>query len=221
MQSMRLSLTDLLFPNLYGREGEDDGEQDPPDASGGAAGTSDSVADTSDAGDPQKKIAALTEEKDRHYRLRQEAEEELQGLRQFKEESERKQRTETENLKKDLENRDARIQDLTESNKSLAVKIAFLQAPGYEWHNPERALSALDLSAVEINEKGEVANPAVLKDAIKKLASEEAWMLKGKKEDQAPPPGSGNPPNPNGKGSKSADAEKNRLRAKYPALRLH
>ena len=219
---LSLSISEFVFPNLYGSEDPEEvqGEQEPQQGdSGGSAPPS---ADIS-GGDPQKKIAALEEEKNRHYQARQEAEEELKGLRAFKEESERKTRTETENLQKDLQARDAKIEQLTSANKALAVQIAFLQEPGYEWHNPERALAALDLSSVEIGEDGAVSNPQVLKDAIKKLASEEAWMLKTKKDDGAelPPPSGGAPGGPGSNKQKNAAAEKERLRAKYPALRQH
>lgn len=219
---LSLSISEFVFPNLYGSEDPEEVQGDPDPQQGDSGGAAPPSADIS-GGDPQKKIAALEEEKNRHYQARQEAEEELKGLRAFKEESERKTRTETENLQKDLQARDAKIEQLTSANKALAVQIAFLQEPGYEWHSPERALAALDLSSVEIGEDGVVSNPQVLKDAIKKLASEEAWMLKTKKDEEAelPPPSGGGPGNPSANKQKNAAAEKERLRAKYPALRQH
>ena len=223
MKSMRLSLSEMVFPNLYGRE-TDPIVEPVVDPVGGTDPIVDPATDPNL--DPQKKIVALTEEKDRHFQARQKAEEELTQLRAFKDEAERKTRTETENLQKDLQQRDEVIKGLEAANKGLAVEIAFYNEREYEWHNPKRALSALDLSAVEIDKNGVVANPAVLKEAIKKLATEEAWMLKanaGGGDPKPPLPGTGTPPANNGSNSKqkNAEAERARLAEKYPALRQH
>ena len=174
MQSKRLSLISnspfhINQAFLFGSEDPD--EEDPSDdvengnPDGGAGGD-----DSSDGRDPQKKIRALQEETNRHFELRRQAEEERDQLKQWKEEQDRKSRTEVENLQKDLADRDQRITALTEANKKLVVKNAFLQEQDYTWHNPERALSSVDLSGVEVNEDGTVKNPDALKSAIKKLA---------------------------------------------------
>lgn len=225
MQSKRLSLISnspfhINQAFLFGSEDPD--EEDPSDdvengnPDGGAGGD-----DSSDGRDPQKKIRALQEETNRHFELRRQAEEERDQLRQWKEEQDRKSRTEVENLQKDLADRDQRITALTEANKKLVVKNAFLQEQDYTWHNPERALSSVDLSGVEVNEDGTVKNPDTLKSAIKKLAEDEPYMLKTKDKEEAPPNprSTGNPPKPGNSQKPTREKVMEGLKSKYPALR--
>lgn len=225
MQSKRLSLNSrfpfLQTPCLFASEDPNEQVAPPPgengeDPEGGAGGNSTNT----DERDPQRKIAAQQDEINRHYEARRKAEEERDQLKSFKEEQDRKGRTEVENLQKDLADRDSKIEALVEANKKLVVKNAFLQEQGYAWHNPERALSSVDLSDVEVNEDGTVKNPDALKSAIKKLAEDEPYMLKKEeKEDPARKPSStGNPPKTSN-AQQTAEQKRKALEAKYPALR--
>lgn len=230
MQSTRLSLRNIHLTELaigrrflFAAEGDDEDEEkkdlggDAVDETGGAGGSDDDKG-----GDPQKKITALEDEKNRHFEARRKAEEELAKLQKFKDEVDKKGRTEIENLQHDLEVREARIAELEKGISNLVVKTAFLENKDYEWHNPERALALVDLSEVEVGEDGSVKNPDVLKAAIKKLADEEPYMLKpknGEDDDKKDKPGikTGDAPKPKPKSDDKAKLEA--LKSKYPALK--
>lgn len=224
MQSMRLSLAkqavDGIFPCLWGFDSVSDEppaveEEDGTEATGGAG------ADEKER-DPQKKIAALEEEKNRHYAARQEAEKELADLRKFKSDKEREAGTEVENLRRDVEERDEVITALSESNKTLILENAFLKDETHKWHNPQRALSLVDLSDIEI-ERGKVKNPDALAKAIKDLATSDPYLLKTVSDDDKDQgaPKSGQPPVRKPGAKETPEQRRRRLEAKYPALRQH
>jgi len=227
MKSTRLSLSQILaFGPIYGAEGE--GESGASGAGegtqGGATGTGETPpAQTppdpgtgNEGGDPQKKIAALNEEKDRHYKARQEAERERDDLKKWKEDQERKTKTAEENLQTDLKTAQDTISTLQKTIQSLTIENAFYMANTHEWHNPKRALASADLSEVTV--KDGVVDEAALKAALDKLAKEEPYLVKPK-EDKPPPKGGPTGAPPAGQGTKQTDQET--LKRKYPALRLH
>ena len=229
MKSTRLSLKDVLaLGPIIGSDGEG-GEGAPAGGAGGAgegAPAGGAAGDgagagggASEGGDPQKKIAALAEEKDRHFKARQDAERERDDLKKWKEEQERKDKTEVENAKADLDKVKNELAASQATIKALLVKNAFLQVTDVEWHNPERALSLVDLSDVEVKD-GTVDNEAV-KKAVKTLAADEPYLVKPKEDPKNPPKGpTGTPP---GGGAAGGDpkADAARLAQKYPALRQH
>jgi hypothetical protein len=203
-------------------EGESEGgtEGQPGNPSGSAAdGTG---SDANKDGDPQKKISALEEEKNRHFTARQEAERRADELQKFKDKVEAEKLTDTEKAEKANRERDQRIQTLTETNSRLAQQIAFLQTTDVNWVDPGAALALTDLSEVEIDETGKVKNPDVLVAAIKKTASDRPYLVvKAAKdeEEQTPPPASGQPPA--GKKAKTNGLDHESLAQKFPALRSH
>lgn len=225
--STRLSLSRIsAFGPIYGAEGE--GESGSSGAGEGTQGgegqgqggaTSPPAPPTgNEGGDPQKKIAAQQEEIQRHFSARQKAEGERDELQKWKDEQERKTKTDVENLQTDLKSAKDTIAQLTSTNQSLMIENAFLQANTHEWHNPKRALASADLTAVTI--KDGVVDEKALKDALDKLAKEEPYLVKPKEgEKDKPPPGGPTGTPPSGQGGKQTDQET--LRRKYPALRLH
>jgi hypothetical protein len=227
MKSTRLSLKQILaFGPIIGAEGE--GESGASGAGegtqggeggtqGGAEGAPPGPPAGSEGGDPQKKIAAQQEEIQRHFSARQKAEGERDELQKWKDEQERKTKSDVENLQTDLKTAKDTIAQLTTTNQSLMIENAFLQANTHEWHNPKRALASADLSAVTI--KDGVVDEKALKDALDKLAKDEPYLVKPKEGDGKPPAGGPTGTPPSGQGSKQTDQET--LRRKYPALRLH
>lgn len=132
---------------------------------------------------------------------------------------------EAEKLKAEYEATVQRVQQLTEANRRMALENAFFQDNTYEWQNPKAALKMADLSGVSIDDEGHVTG---LKDALKKLANAEAWMLKPKAASEgssaagaaggagtAPPP-AGAPPM-NGRPDTQAGATKG-MESRLPAL---
>lgn len=220
MMSNRLSLflSKLPFENFVGCEDE-------PDAgAGGAPGSSETQTggapsgSENQTGDPQKKIAALEEEKNRHYTARQQAETELEELRKFKKEQEDKGKSEQELATSQISELKAQNSALVAELNELRIRNAFLSTNTVEWHNPERALALVDLSEVQIDKDGNV-DRAALKAASEALAKSDAYLVKSSREedkkDPAKQPGSGKVP---GQGApKDTDLES--LKKKYPALR--
>ena len=228
MKSKRLSLsavTLLAFAPLRGAEGEEGGTEgsggtgsggNGGEGEGGSATGANSTGD--EGGDPQKKISALEEEKNRHYNKAQEAEARANELQKELEKRDREKLTEQERVQKDLETVTGERDALQSQVEALLIQNAFLTTNDVQWHNTERALRSVDLSDVKIND-GKVDTKA-LKDAIKKLATDEPYMVKTAEGGGStpPPPRSGQPGA--GKGTKGSP-DKERLMKKYPSLRQH
>lgn len=239
MKSMRWSRISNIdsrpvFPALCGAE---DGENGNPPAPGGAGEGNQNANVPADGGDPQKKIKALEEEKDRHFTKAQEAAQqlealtpELEELRKFKKEqdeaklsAEEKTQQAFEELETERDNLRATVEGMQKSMQELVVQQAFMSAGGVTWHDPEIALSKADLSElkVEFNDKGlpEIKNPEAIKKAAEKLKSDKPFLVKD--ETEKPWRGQSGPPAPGNRkqGDTTAkDAEKRNLRSKYPAL---
>ncbi len=230
-----------LYPVIRGREIDppNPNPQIPDPSAVGGAGTGTPPAGQAGSGDgtegdPQKKIAALIEEKDRHWTDAQEAKRkleelspELEELRKFKEKADTDKLTNEQRVQKEIDDlktlvaqKDQIIDSLKNGQKKLAIQNAFLQHEEVKWHKPERALALADLSAIEIDEKDGVAtvkNPDALTKAIKDLAESDPYLVvnpdtppswKGKTGDPATP-----------KAPKSEAARVDELKGKYPALR--
>lgn len=222
MKSQRLSLELPKWHSfsICGAEPDDEkGGQAGAGTGGAGGGQNDQGTGKPAEPDPQIKIAALTEEKDRHFAARQAAETELNELRKFKDEAEQAKLSDAEKIKAQSVAKDDRITGLESTNRRLALHNAFLINNSVQWHDPAAALKLIDLSAVEVNADGEVTNPDVLKSAIKKLADDNAWMVAGKPEKKTPPPKSGDAPNGDQLDQTKPDYEA--LAAKIPALRRH
>jgi hypothetical protein len=239
MKCTRLSLkqlveTGILVPYLLGAEGEGEGagaagaggaSDENKDGSKTGDGGAEAKKDESKDGDPQKKIAALTEEKDRHVAARQAAERERDELKAKVDEAERKEKSDLENAQTDLAKRDETIAKKDEVIRRLTIKTTFLADDTVVWHDQETALSLVDLSEVKFDDKtGEVSNPDALVAAIKRLATDKPYLVKSadekdSKDDKKPAPRSGKPP---AKGSDQDRATREaELKKKYPALHSH
>lgn len=240
MKSTRLSLRQLArtgsIANVMGAE-DPEGSGAPADQSGtkpgageggaGGAGSSSSTDDKS-GGDPQAKIVALEEEKNRHYTARTEAERARDEAQAALEEIKRKEKSDLENAQADVKKREEKISAQGETIKRLAVQNAFLASSETTWHDPADALRLVDLSEVKIDDvSGEVSNPDALKAAIKKLADEKKYLVKTDNKDEkggsggggTKPPASGKPPTDKSKDEQAA--ARATLANKYPALRAH
>lgn len=227
-----------VLPVLCGREEDEDNEdkgaggagsgEDNAGGGNGAGGTGDDKGGSQ--GDPQKKIAAQDEIIERLSRQREERDAELQELREYREQAENAKLSDKEKI-------DKQIEDLTKANESkdatlqkLVVNNAFLSANDVTWHDPETALSLIDISDFEIVVDEKTGIPAIkdkkgFAEAIAKLAESKPYLVKTQsdddEEDGKPGPRAwkgktGDTPKP--KASEKA-AERERLKSKYPALR--
>ena len=225
-----------VLPVLCGRENDEDEGQQPGEGGTGAGekksegtkseGTGGSDADDHD-GDPQKKIAAQEEIIARLARQREERDNELEELRKFRKEAEDAKLSDQEKI-------DQRIKELEESDskksatlQKLVVKNAFLSANDVAWHDPETALSLIDLSSFEIVVDGDglpsIKDSKGFADAIAKLAKDKPFLVKTPTDDDEKPGArtwkgdkTGDAPKPK---QSSQASERERLMKKFPALR--
>jgi hypothetical protein len=224
------------LPLIFGNENDDKGGE-----GGAAAGGAGEGAQEQGAGgkageelDPQKKILALTEEKDRHWTAAKEASEklattaaELEELRKFKQEKDDEKLTADEKVNREIEalktesiEKDNIILALQESAKKLVINNAFLSNNDVKWHNGERALALADLSAVEIVDKDGVPtlkDPAAMAKAIKDLAESDPYLVDTTEGAPSWQGKTGDGPKPPKKTGEAA--RKQTLVDKYPALR--
>lgn len=115
---------------------------------------------------------------------------------------------------------------LVSDNERLRLEIALRDDKAHDWVNPATVLKLVDTSEVDFDAK--TGTPRGLKAALDKLAKESPFLLKPKddgtgdddKGDKPAPRGTGKPPAPKGTTQDAqAQAEAQRLKAKYPALR--
>lgn len=231
MKSMRLSLKSIEIPTalLIGGDGEDDDKDDKSKA-GGAGGDDgdkskgDDDKDDKSKSDPaQRKIAALEEEKNRHFDAakvaKQERDDALKRLKEI-EDAGKDDNTKAQERLVELE---TATENLTKTNQRLALENAFLKDNQFEWQDPDVALRLADLSKVEIGKDGTVTG---MKDVLKALATSSPYLLKPKSDDaeddkvKKDPKHSGDPAGRNrGQAPLDDAAKKAALRRKYSALR--
>lgn len=95
---------------------------------------------------------------------------------------------EAEKQTRELQEAQEKVSALAETNKALALQVAFLKDNTFTWHNPERAMKLVDLSKVEVHDDGTVTG---LKDALNALAKSDDYLVKTDKtvDEVTPPPG--------------------------------
>ena len=209
--------------------GSDDPEDPPKDDDKGANDSGDAgdkeTGSTGNQGNPQAKIAALTEEKDRHFNARREAERELDELRKFKEKVDADKLSDAEKAAKAAKDQADRLEALAATNRRLAIENAFLADSSVKWVDTAAALKLSDLTKVEIDDvTGEIKNPEVIAEVIKATAKAKPYLVAAQekdddKEKETPPPGSGAAPGNSKVKINGLDTES--LRQKFPALRSH
>lgn len=225
-----------LLPVLVGSEPDPDEKKTENEDGTGGAGGSHVDPKPGEELDPQKKIDALTEEKDRHWTKAQEAErklqetaDELEELRKLKKSvddakltDEQKVSQEIETLNKTVEDQQAVIDGLKESARKLVLNNAFLGQTEVKFHNAERALALADLTGVEIIEGKDgipvLKDPNKLTAAIKALAESDAYLVDTSSEKAPVWDGkTGDKPLP--KQVPGGAAKRDKLLKDYPALR--
>lgn len=170
-----------------------------------------------------RRIANLEEEKDRHKAKRDEAEAQVTELKKQVAQLQ-KDGTPDDALKKSNDELTQTNATLQEQNRKLALQVAFLTAGGHDWVDAEVAMTLVDTSGVEFDEK--TGKAIGLKSALDKLAKDKPFLLKAKADDDKGDKGgagsTGRPPagTPRGQQDAAKTAAANAaLKAKYPALR--
>jgi chromosome segregation ATPase len=175
------------------------------------SGTSGGQSDAQSTSELAQLQADLQKQRERTQAADKRAAEHEAALKQLRD----KDLPEQQKLQRDLQAATEANTALQETNKSLALKVAFLTDNAFTWHNPERALRLADLSSVEVAEDGTVTG---LKQALEALAKSDAYLLKTEAtttEENKPPAGTAAGNNgSNGTGKPAAKA----LSARFPGL---
>lgn len=184
----------LAIGDIVAADGENDGgDQSGTDGGTGQAdndsteGTETGDTDGADDEDPEKlkrKLQSRREQaarQDAEIKRLKKVEAEADELRKAKEETDRKGRTELENLKEDLKARDKALAAKDDTIRRLTIENAFMTLKEIEWNNPATALRLVDLSEVEFDEEtGKVKDTKQLLEAAKSLAKTDPYLVKSK-----------------------------------------
>lgn len=149
-------------------------------------------------------------------RAKSTAEATLAELQKQLREYEDKDKTELERAQRDAQEAQARAEAAEANLKKERVNNAFLLNNTVAWHNPQTALSLLDLSDVTIGDDGSVKG---IDKAIDALSKSDPYLVKPKDDTSGkdlPPSGS---QVGSGNSRKDAKPDREQLLAKYPALR--
>jgi hypothetical protein len=165
--------------------------------------------DAADTETPDKLKSALESER----KLKREAERELKELRRFKQEREQAEQTEAERLQARIKDLDAKEQQLTTRERTMAVRDGLAAAAAAEnltlIVSPATALRLLDLNDVEFDDDGEATN---LGQLLKQLAKDEPKLF-----DQRRRPGSADAGATSISDSRTVQPGLDRMRAAYAA----
>lgn len=187
---------------------EDDATSTAPGGSEGSEGNDD------DGRDPR--VKELSDEAARRRIENKELKAQLDSAMQQLKAIEDKDKSEVEKATARVAEFEAKVAEMEAALQKERIQNAFLSSNKYTWHNPERALALVDLSEVSIDDDGSVSG---LDKALEKLAKSDPYLIKST-DDSAPTGGSpsGTPAGSGSKKDKGA-ADRDKLLAKYPALR--
>jgi len=164
-----------------GDDADEDADEDDPEDKG------DSDADDEDKdkkkGNPEAKIKALEEEKDRHYKNAKKQKKRAEELEARLKALEDKDLKPEDKDKRDREAQEARDKAAEASTQKLRLENAFLRANEIDWVKPEQALALLmadpDEYEVEFDDSGNVDRKS-LRVELKRLAKANPHLVKPK-----------------------------------------
>lgn len=198
-----------IYP-IMGGSGE--GEGDPEGESEESEDDQEEEESSEQHGDPR--VKELSDENARRRNEAKQLKKDLEEAQAKLKEIDDAGRSETEKLQLQVDELSQQNEKLVKGIESLTIKNAFLADKTRSWRNPEAALKLIDLSEVSIDDNG---NATGLKEAIKKLSETDSYLLEPKKDDgtTAQPSGDKTPP-----GRKKTPQQKSReeLERRFPAL---
>lgn len=124
---------------------------------------------------------------------------------------EEKDMSELEKTKSQLKTATDEREGLADQLKKVLIENAFHRDNKYSWHDVSDAISALDMSGVEITDDGKVTG---MSDAIKDVAKRKPHFVKT----ENPPPAATGANNGQRKGEKGESSDRNALLQRFPAL---
>lgn len=211
-----------ILPILGGAEADaTDEDTDETDETGSAGTEGDDSGDTdgtdSDEDDKPKNVDGLKSALEKERQQRRRAKRELAEARAELDKIKSADLGEKERAEKERDEATKQRDAAKEALKTQRIANAFLKSNKHAWHNPDRALSLVDLSDVEIDDEGTVDG---LDSAIEALAKSDPYLIKSETDNDDD--GKGGPTGtPVGTGRQTDKGKNDRatLEAKYPALR--
>jgi hypothetical protein len=217
LRLLRMYNRTLVVP--MGAEGENDptkNVEDPPKDDDEGEGADDG------AGEPSGKTEPVSrEEYDKLFQRMQAADRRATASETKVKEQERAKMDDLTRAQAELDDTKVKLADAENALKIERLHNAFLASNNVTWHDPELAMSKIDLEAVQ-KDDGTI-DAAALKKAIANLAKEKPFLVKseegeggGKKNG---PTGAGVGSDLGGDKDKNGAAKRDALMKKYPALR--
>lgn len=210
-----------IYPIAGGSVDAGIGDRPDPDDHGTGSAATDAGADAE--GDGSDGTSAIS--KDEHDKVvsrmnaadkaKGEAERRLNEALNRLKEFEDKDKSEIEKAQADAAEAAKRAEAAETALQRERVNNAFLLHNKVTWHNPERALALLDLSDVTIAEDGTVIG---MDKAIEALSKSDPYLIKTEDTPAGDLPPSGTPAGSGGR-KPNASADREKMLAKYPALR--
>lgn len=205
---------------------EDDDDADGEDKSKSRGSKKPKAPTAAEVAAMQRRIANFDEERDRDKGKLKKATDSIKDkdaeIARLKKDGVKDEEVKQDNVKLERENA-----ELLASLNELRIQIAFMGDTTHKWANPARAAKLLNLSNVEIDDKGTVTG---LKTAADELAASDAYLL-AKQDDDSDDGGdtedepktqrrTGDQPKPQRKGSaRSQQARDDKLRSRFTGLR--
>jgi hypothetical protein len=199
-----------------GASGSGDGNgSEGSEGESGASG-SDSGDDDATIKDPDKK--RLADEAAKHRLTAKEQKSRADAAEKLLRELEDKDKSELEKAQRDLAEVQATVEKLQATVSTQAVKLAFFESGAASlFKNPAKALRLLDLDDLKPNEEGEMDAKEVKARADALLKSDGYLAADGSNDGGDDKPG-GSPNNGRKNRGKDAEATRQKLAAKFPAL---
>lgn len=118
------------------------------------------------------------------------AEKDKKALETEKDNEARKKRSKEENLERDVKARDATIETLRATNTRLAIVNQILNTTEYQWHNAD--IVAQQFNSGEVTVDPDTGKVEGLKKALKRVATDHAYLLRSAQQDDGKGGGNGN-----------------------------
>lgn len=171
-----------IFP-IFGAETGEEDEDKGGNAEGNDGSDSDGGDGQSSGDDAADKLAEMVSkaEYDRIMSRMQAADKAKAAAEKRLQEMDDAEKSELEKAQRDLKAAIERAERAEAEGLRARMEKELLKYPGYTWHDPDAVLTLVDMEMIDFDEEsGKVRG---VKEALKKLATEKPYLLKGKQQD--------------------------------------
>lgn len=151
-------------------EGQDDGESEGDDGQSSGDGVSDALKDMVSRAEYENILRRMQAAD----KAKSAAEKRLQELDDA-------EKSELEKAQRDLQAAVERAEKAEAAATRARLEKELLKYPGYTWHDPDAVLTLVDMDLIEVDPETDKVKG--VKEALKKLAAEKPYLLKGKQDD--------------------------------------